>query len=70
MLAYPDVHSSLDRLSKGGWKMGDLCVKRPEGHVWIVTGNRRRHWIIAQAPSQAAAWWLARRQADLLKRKR
>ncbi len=70
MLAYPNVHISLDRLNKGGWKMGDLRVKRPEGQVWIVTGHRGKHWIIAQASSQAAAWWLARRQADRLKRKR
>ncbi len=70
MLAYPNVQFSLDRLNKGGWKMGDLCVKRPEGQVWIVTGNRRGHWIIAQASNQAAAWWLAQRQADRLKRKK
>jgi hypothetical protein len=43
--------------------MGDLLVSRPDGSVWIVTGQRRNHWIIAQAPSQAAAWWLAYEQA-------
>jgi hypothetical protein len=48
--------------------MGDLCVERPEGRVWIVTGQRRKHWIIAQAPSQAAAWWLAWEQAAKLAR--
>jgi hypothetical protein len=46
--------------------MGDLCIERPEGRVWIVTGQRRKHWIIAQAPSQAAAWWLAWEQAAQL----
>jgi hypothetical protein len=66
MLAYPKVDQSLDRLSQGGWAMGDLCVERPEGRVWIVTGQRGRHWIIAQAPSQVAAWWLAWRQAEKL----
>jgi hypothetical protein len=68
MLAYPKVDLSLDRLRRGGWAMGDLCVQRPEGRVWIVTGQRRRHWIIAQAPSQAAAWWLAGQQAAKLAR--
>ena len=52
MLAYPDVHKSLDRLNKSGWAMGDLCVKRPEGQVWIVTGHRGKHWIIAQRPTR------------------
>ncbi len=70
MLGYPDVHKSLDRLNKSGWAMGDLLVKRHEGQVWLVTGHRGKHWIIAQAPNQAAAWWLAWRQADRLKRKR
>jgi hypothetical protein len=50
--------------------MGDLCVERPEGRVWIVTGQRRKHWIIAQAPSQAAAWFLAWEQAAKLARPR
>jgi hypothetical protein len=68
MLAYPKVDLSLDRLRRGGWAMGDLCVDRPEGRVWIVTGQRRKHWIIAQAPSQAAAWWLAWEQAAKLAR--
>jgi hypothetical protein len=68
MLAYPRVDLSLDRLRRGGWAMGDLCVERPEGRVWIVTGQRRKHWIIAQAPSQAAAWWLAWEQASKLAR--
>lgn len=68
MLAYPKVDQSLDRLNKCGWAMGDLCVERPEGRVWIVTGQRGKHWIIAQAPSQAAAWWLACRQAERLRR--
>lgn len=66
MLAYPRVDLSLDRLRRGGWAMGDLCIERPEGRVWIVTGQRRKHWIIAQAPSQAAAWWLAWQQAEQL----
>ncbi len=66
MLAYPRVELSLNRLKQGGWAMGDLCVERPEGRVWIVTGQRRKHWIIAQAPSQAAAWWLAWDQANKL----
>ena len=48
--------------------MGDLCIARPEGRVWIVTGQRRKHWIIAQAPSQAAAWFLAWEQAAKLAR--
>ena len=68
MLAYPRVDLSLDRLRRGGWAMGDLCVVRPEGRVWIVTGQRRKHWIIAQATSQAAAWWLAWEQASKLAR--
>jgi hypothetical protein len=67
-LGYPDVHQSLDRLNQSGWAMGDLLVKRDDGQVWLVTGHRGKHWIIAQAPNQAAAWWLARRQADKLKR--
>ena len=66
MLAYPRVDQSLDRLTQFGWGIGDLCVDRPQGRVWIVTGQRGRHWIIAQAPSQAAAWWLAWRQAAQL----
>ena len=66
MLAYPKVDQSLDRLSSRGWAMGDMCVQHPDGRVWLVTGQRGKHWIIAQAPSQAAAWWLAWRQADLL----
>src|SRR5213082_1109941 len=70
MLAYPQVNQSLERLSRGGWAMGDLCIDRPDGRVWIVTGQRRKHWIIAQAPSQAAAWWLVWRQADLLEKER
>ena len=70
MLAYPKVTLSLDRLRRGDWAMGDLCVERPEGRIWIVTGQRRKHWIIAQAPSQAAAWFLAWEQADKLARPR
>ncbi|MEX0676808.1 MAG: hypothetical protein WD063_07005 [Pirellulales bacterium] len=66
MLAYPRVDLSLDRLRRGGWAMGDLCVARDEGRVWIVTGQRHKHWIIAQAPSQAAAWFLAWEQAAKL----
>jgi len=66
MLAYPQVDQSLDRLTQFGWGMGDICIQRPEGRVWIVTGQRGRHWIIAQAPCQAAAWWLAWRQAEQL----
>ena len=66
MLAYPKVDQSLDRLNQHGWAMGDLRVEHPEGHVWVVTGQRGKHWIIAQAPSQAAAWWLAWRQAAKL----
>jgi hypothetical protein len=50
--------------------MGDLCVERPDGRVWIVTGQRRQHWIIAQAPSQAAAWFLACEQAAKLARRK
>lgn len=68
MLAYPRVDFSLDRLRRGGWAMGDLCIERPEGRAWIVTGQRRKHWIIAQAPSQAAAWFLAWEQAANLER--
>ena len=45
MLAYPRVDLSLDRLRQNGWAMGDLCVDRPEGRAWIVTGQRRKHWI-------------------------
>ncbi len=70
MLAYPKVNLSLDRLKRGGWAMGDLCVERPDGRIWIVTGQRRKHWIIAQAPSQAAAWFLAWEQAAKLARKK
>jgi hypothetical protein len=70
MLAYPKVDLSLDRLNRDGWAMGDLPVDRPEGRVWIVTGQRGKHWIIAQAPSQAAAWWLAWRQARRLEKQR
>ena len=70
MLAYPKVDLSLDRLNRGGWAMGDLPVDQPDGRVWIVTGQRGKHWIIAQAPSQAAAWWLAWRQAKLLEKQR
>jgi hypothetical protein len=70
MLAYPKVNLSLDRLNRDGWAMGDLPVDRPEGRVWIVTGQRGKHWIIAQAPSQAAAWWLAWRQARQLEKQR
>ncbi len=40
MLAYPKVDLSLDRLNQGGWAMGDLPVDRPEGRVWVVTGQR------------------------------
>ncbi len=68
MLAYPRVDLSLDRLRRFGWAMGDLCVERPEGRVWIVTGQRGKHWIITQAPCQAAAWWLAWEQAHKLAR--
>jgi len=70
MLAYPKVDLSLDRLNQNGWAMGDLPVDRPDGRVWIVTGQRGKHWIIAQAPSQAAAWWLAWRQARKLEKQR
>jgi hypothetical protein len=70
MLAYPKVDLSLDRLNRGGWVMGDLPVDHPDGRVWVVTGQRGKHWIIAQAPSQAAAWWLASRQARLLEKQR
>jgi hypothetical protein len=70
MLAYPKVDFSLDRLNRGGWAMGDLCVDHPDGRVWVVTGQRGKHWIIAQAPSQAAAWWLAYRQAKKLELQR
>lgn len=70
MLAYPQVDQSLDRLNKSGWAMGDLCVDHPTGRVWLVTGQRGKHWIIAQAPSQTAAWWLAWQQADQLERER
>ena len=70
MLAYPKVDFSLDRLSRGGWAMGDLCMAHPDGHVWVVTGQRGKPWIIAQAPSQAAAWWLAWRQAARLEKQR
>ena len=70
MLAYPKVDLSLDRLRRCGWAMGDLCVERPNGRVWIVTGQRRNHWIIAQAPSQAAAWFLAQEQAAKLARRK
>jgi hypothetical protein len=66
MLAYPSVDSSLERLNRVGWVIGDVCVNHPAGRVWVVTGQRGRHWIIARAPSQAAAWWLAWRQARLL----
>jgi hypothetical protein len=70
MLAYPKVDLSLDRLKQGGWVMGDLCVDLPDGRALIVTGQRGKHWIIAQAPSQAAAWWLAWRQAHRLEKTR
>lgn len=70
MLAYPKVDLSLDGLQRGGWAMGDLCVERAGGRVWIVTGQRRKHWIIAQAPSQAAAWFLAWEQAAKLAREK
>ena len=66
MLAYPNVDWSVDRLKSGGWAMGDLCLERADGRVWIVTGQRGKHWIIAQAQCQAAAWWLAWRQAKVL----
>jgi hypothetical protein len=66
MVAYPSVDQSLERLNRGGWVMGDVCVNHPAGRVWVVTGQRRNHWIIAKAPSQAAAWWLAYRQARIL----
>jgi len=66
MLAYPNVDWSVDRLKSGGWAMGDLCLERADGRVWIVTGQRGKHWIIAQAQCQAAAWWLAARQAKVL----
>ena len=70
MLAYPKVDLSLDRLNRGGWAMGDIPVDRADGRVWVVTGQRGKHWIIAQAPSQAAAWWLAWRQAHKLEKQR
>lgn len=66
MLAYPNVADSLARLRQGGWVIGDVCVECPQGREWIVTGQRSKHWIIARAPSQAAAWWLAWRQAAKL----
>ena len=66
MLAYPKVDQSMDRLNSGGWKMGDLCTDRNGERIWIVTGHRGKHWIVAQAPSQVAAWWLAWRQAEQL----
>ena len=55
MLAYPKVDLTVGRLNRGGWVMGDLCLDREDGRAWIVTGQRGKHWIIAQAPSQAAA---------------
>lgn len=66
MTAYPSVDQSLERLNQVGWAMGDVCVNHPTGRVWVVTGKRGKHWIVAKAPSQAAAWWLAWRQARLL----
>ena len=66
MLTYPQVDESLDRLQRGGWAMGDICVNHPNGREWVVTGQRGKHWIIARAPSQAAAWWLAWRQSARL----
>ena len=70
MQAYPKVDESLSMLKNGGWAMGDVCVEHPNGRVWVVTGQRGKHWIIARAPSQAAAWWLAWRQAATLARTR
>ena len=70
MLAYPKVDLSVGRLNRGGWVMGDLCLDREDGRAWIVTGQRGKHWIIAQAPSQAASWWLAWRQAKQLEAER
>jgi hypothetical protein len=70
MQAYPKVEESLELLKTVGWAMGDVCVEHPDGRQWIVTGQRYKHWIIARAPSQAAAWWLAWRQAAALARTR
>lgn len=70
MQAYPKVEESLGLLKNVGWAMGDVRVEHPSGRVWIVTGQRGKHWIIARAPSQAAAWWLAWRQAAALARDR
>ena len=70
MQAYPKVKESLELLKNVGWAMGDVCVEHPNGRVWIVTGQRGKHWIIARAPSQPAAWWLAWRQAAALARSR
>jgi hypothetical protein len=70
MLAYPQVDHSLDQLHRNGWAMGDVCVNHPNGRMWVVTGHRGKHWIIAKAPGQAAAWWLAWQQAEVLKKDR
>ena len=70
MIAYPQVNLSLDRLHRGGWEMGDICLEQAGGRMWVVTGQRGKHWIIAKAPSQTAAWWLAWRQAELLRKNR
>ncbi len=69
MLAYPQVDQSYHRLSGDGWSMADLCIDHPQGRSWVVTGHRGKHWIVARAPSQAAAWFLAWEQAERLKPK-
>jgi hypothetical protein len=66
MIAYPNVELSVQRLLRFGWKTGDVSFDGPEGREWLVTGQRGKHWIVARGPSQAAAWWLAWKQANQL----
>ena len=52
-----------------GWSFGDLCYRdRGEPAVWQVYAHRDEDKIVVRAPTQAAAWDEALRQAGIVQR--
>jgi hypothetical protein len=59
------VESCQDRLSKGGWSLGECTfILVDRSLVWLVTCTRGGHHVKATAPTQAGVWEEACRLAE------
>ena len=66
------IGRSIDRAHKLlrllGWSFGEMCFQGREQPVWQVFARRDADRIVVRAPSQAAAWDEALRQAGIVQR--